>query len=278
PPCCPRTPPRRRAGRPPRWSSGPSCAPPGPRAATPVPSPTSARGGWPATPSTTARPGAVRLGTAPIGSAVAGSWPLCATPRSPSPSLLSTRPGPMPPNGSAASTPSWTTASSTSPTTAGSPCPVDRLHEDLPQNRLLASVVLHDVTAADCGCAFRIRVQITVVRVRSQPVAEDPTTDRLSGIGAEHVDVRARRGVPEQAVALPPRLTHGQDEARCLERRDVAVLVVRVRDDDVDVDDRLGRQARDRRRPDVVDTHGGRTQRARDDHAQRPEVLRPPRV
>jgi flavin reductase (DIM6/NTAB) family NADH-FMN oxidoreductase RutF len=89
--------------------------------------------------------------------------------------------------------------------------------------------------------------------------------DQLGAVGSEDVDVRGRPAVgrydaivwalaaAEQAVFVPPRLAHGENEPRALQRVQISCLVGRVSDRDVDVDDRLGGQAFDGGGADVID-------------------------
>ena len=96
----------------------------------------------------------------------------------------------------------------------------------------------------------------------AQPVAEDPVPDRLDCIGREDVQVAPRDLVSQAPVLLPPGLADHQLEARGLESWQPQVRP-RVRDGQVDVDDRLGRQPRDRGRADVFDCSAASPRAAR---------------
>ena len=87
------------------------------------------------------------------------------------------------------------------------------------------------------------------------------------------VDARVRP--PEQPVLEPVGLADAEDVAGRFERRDVRLLVGRVRDGERDVDDRLRREPGHRGRADVLHLQRARAERVADPVGLVPEELRP---
>ena len=139
-------------------------------------------------------------------------------------------------------------------------------------------VVLHVPPLARCEFALGVQVQVAVVVVCAQPVAEgEHSPDLLAALG-EGVDVHVRVGAFEEPVLVPVGLSDSQRVAGALELGHVGVLVGRVGHHQDDVDQRLRREARHRRRPDMFDLHGLRTQRCPDPGRLALEKSRPLRV
>jgi len=127
---------------------------------------------------------------------------------------------------------------------------------DLPDDLLLAGVVLHDVLAACVGLgrgpALRGGVAVALVGVAPEPVTEDPVPHRLGAVRPEDVQVASGLVGPQGAVAVPPGLADHEPEADRLQRRHVVLFAAGVGHRQVDVDDGLGRQSRDRGGADVL--------------------------
>ena len=79
-------------------------------------------------------------------------------------------------------------------------------------------------------------------------------------------------------MLVPPRLANREYEARPFERRHIGGLVARVADGQVDIDDRLGRQAGDARRSDVLQCDHAIAEREPDAVSQLIERGRPGRI
>ena len=101
--------------------------------------------------------------------------------------------------------------------------------------------------------ALACGVELAVGGIPAQPVAEEEHPVDLLAARAEHVHVDVGVGPLEQAVLEPVGLPDPQAVAGGLQLRHVRGLVGRVRHLERDVDDRLGGQARHRRRADVLD-------------------------
>src|ERR1700722_1011516 len=117
---------------------------------------------------------------------------------------------------------------------------------DLPDNLLLAGVVLHDVLAARIGRSrglpLRGGVPVAVPGGAPQPVTEDPMPDRLGAVEPENMQIAARLIRHQNPAAVPPGLADYQPEPDPSQRRYVILLASRIGHRQVDVDDGLGRQ------------------------------------
>jgi hypothetical protein len=129
----------------------------------------------------------------------------------------------------------------------------------LDHGRLGVGVVLDVRPLTLREVTLRVLVQLAVVVVQPEPVAERHHPLDLGAAFREGVDVHVRVGTLEQPVLVPVRLADAQHVVGGLERWDIGPLVAGVGDDENDVDQRLrgeagyGRGARvldpQRRRP-----------------------------
>ena len=128
-------------------------------------------------------------------------------------------------------------------------CGRERPVVDLPDDLLLAGVVLHDVLSARVGRGRRLvlggSVAVPLVRVAAEPVTEDPVPHELGAVEAENMEIARRLVRPQRPVAIPPGLPDYQTEPDRLQRRYVVVLAAGVGHRQVDVDDGLRRQPGD---------------------------------
>src|ERR1700691_2302085 len=121
---------------------------------------------------------------------------------------------------------------------------------DLPDDLLLAGVVLHDVLCTriglERGLALSGGVAVTVAGVAPEPVTEDPVLDQFGSVEPENMQVAGRLVRPQGPVTVPPGLADHQPEPDRLQRRHIVLLAAGVSYRQVDIDNGLRRQARDR--------------------------------
>ena len=154
---------------------------------------------------------------------------------------------------------------------AGQPRP----REDLRDQRALRLRVVVDVVPLALGePVLQLAVRPPVRLGGAQAVAELEVAGAPRGAGDPQVHVHVALRGAEHAMPL---LVDAQHVAGRLERR-AGVRVGRVGDRDEDVDDRLGVEARDGGRADVLDPLRGRPQRGGDPLALGREPLRPLRA
>ena len=126
-----------------------------------------------------------------------------------------------------------------------------------------------------CELALHRRVALPTVGVLAKPVAQVEVVDDLLRASLVHVDVDVTRRCSEHPVIG---LTDPQRVPLRLERRAEGLVVLHVVDHQADVDDRLGGQARHRRRPDVMDVERGIPEGRRDPRPLDLEACGPRRV
>src|SRR5262245_61064286 len=129
-----------------------------------------------------------------------------------------------------------------------------RAREDLQHDLgLRVGVLLHVLPVPGRQLPLRSHVEVEIGRVLPQPVAKARHLVRLGAARREDVEVDVRVGALEQAVLEPVRLADREHIPGGLETGEIRVLVRRVGNLEDHVDDRLRRQAGNRRRAHVLD-------------------------
>ncbi len=116
---------------------------------------------------------------------------------------------------------------------------------DFLYHSILARIILEHslarLPARRGGLPLYRRVNLAVLWVRLQPVPEHGVPYRLGRVGPKDVEVGVGLEQPKEAVLVPLRLAVKELEVGLLQRGHVGRLVCRVRNHQVDVDDRLSR-------------------------------------
>src|SRR6266571_2372266 len=148
----------------------------------------------------------------------------------------------------------------------------------LDHGRLRIRVVLYVLPLLRAELALRPRIELAVRFVRAQPIAEEQHSVNLGTLRWKDMQVHGWFGAAKHPVLEPVRLANAENVTHRLKLRDVRLLVRRVGDDEVDVDERLCHQARHRGRADVVDLKCRPTERASNLFGCLVEERRPARV
>lgn len=118
-------------------------------------------------------------------------------------------------------------------------------------------------------------IRLPVCGVPHQPVPKKKVAPRFDRIRREHVHVAIRPRVREAPVLFPIGLASNQPKTRLFQRRNVGTLIGRVPNREVDVDDRLRRQSRHGRRPDMAHSHRSVSERPDEQCLNLLELCRP---
>jgi hypothetical protein len=146
------------------------------------------------------------------------------------------------------------------------------LHDLAYQRPLRLGVVLPVLPVLQGQLSLQGLIGLTIRAAVPQPVAKQKMAALVATSGRPHVHVNVALWRPQHAMG---RLSHPKLVTGRLQWLDVEGLLIRVTNGDLNVDDRLRREARHCRRPDVVDAKSGFAERATDPDALFLEAGRP---